>query len=161
VVGKSRHPWHLQSPLQLALCNTERPLVDTLIALTLHNLFGRHPEVRIVSIENGSNWLKPLFKTVDKAAALGRRGPMIGGKLPPRPGEALAEHLWICPFPEDDVDELIGAVGADHVLFGSDWPHPEGLREPEDYVARLAGRDPTVTRKVRRGNTARLLGLAD
>jgi predicted TIM-barrel fold metal-dependent hydrolase len=158
---KADNPSHAQTPLQWALCNTERPLVDTMIALTLHNLFGRHPNIKIMSIENGSNWLKPLFKTVDKAAALGRRGPSIGGQLPARPSEALAEHLWICPFPEDDVDELIDALGPDHVLFGSDWPHPEGLREPEDYVVRLAGRDPGVTRQVMRGNTARLLGIAD
>jgi predicted TIM-barrel fold metal-dependent hydrolase len=155
------NPSHTQTPLQWALCNTERPLVDTMIALTLHNLFGRHPGIKIVSIENGSNWLKPLFKTVDKAAALGRRGGSIGGQLPDKPSEALAEHLWICPFPEDDVDELIDALGPDHVLFGSDWPHPEGLREPEDYLVRLAGRDTVVTRKVLRGNTARLLGIRD
>ena len=49
---------------------------------------------------------------------------MLGGQLPPRPSEALAEHLWVCPFPEDDIDELIGATGAEHVLFGSDYPHP-------------------------------------
>jgi len=121
---------------------------------------GRHPDIKIVSIENGSNWLKPLFKTVDKAAALGRRGQMIGGPLPAKPSEALAEHLWVCPFPEDDVDELIDAIGAGHVLFGSDWPHPEGIREPADFVPRLAGRD-AVTRDVLRGNTARLLGMAD
>jgi predicted TIM-barrel fold metal-dependent hydrolase len=155
------NPSHAQTPLQWALCNTERPVVDTMIALTLHNLFGRHPTIKVVSIENGSSWLKPVFKTVDKAAALGRRGDSIGGKLPARPSEALAEHLWVCPFPEDDVDELIDALGPDHVLFGSDWPHPEGLREPEDYVVRLAGRDATVTRKVLRGNTARLLGIPD
>jgi predicted TIM-barrel fold metal-dependent hydrolase len=133
--------------------------VDTFIALTLHNLFGRHPKVRIVSIENGSDWLKPLFKTVDKAAALGRRGPMIGGRLPASPSEALAEHLWVCPFPEDDVGQLIGALGADHVLFGSDWPHPEGIRQPADYLAALAGQDALVTRKVLRANTAGFLGI--
>ncbi|MBF6273634.1 MULTISPECIES: amidohydrolase family protein [Nocardia] len=153
------NPSHQQSPLQWALCNTERPVVDTLIALTLHNLFGRHPGVKIVSIENGSNWLRPLFKTIDKAAALGRRGPMIGGKLPPRPSEALAEHLWVCPFPEDDVHDLIDAIGADHVLFGSDFPHPEGLREPRDYLPRLETCDPDVRHQVLRGNTAGLLGL--
>ncbi|MBF4996451.1 amidohydrolase [Nocardia sp. BSTN01] len=153
------NPSHQQSPLQWALCNTERPVVDTLVALTLHNLFGRHPGVKIVSIENGSNWLRPLFKTIDKAAALGRRGPMIGGKLPPRPSEALAEHLWVCPFPEDDVHDLIDAIGADHVLFGSDFPHPEGLREPRDYLPRLESCDPTVRHQVLRGNTAGLLGL--
>jgi predicted TIM-barrel fold metal-dependent hydrolase len=155
------NPSHQQSPLQWALCNTERPVVDTLIALTLHNLFGRHPALKIISIENGSSWLRPLLKTVDKAAALGRRGPMLGGQLPPRPSEALTEHLWVCPFPEDDVADLIDAIGAGHVLFGSDYPHPEGLREPVDYVGRLAGCDRAVRRKVLRGNTADLLGLAD
>ncbi|MEV5650592.1 amidohydrolase family protein [Nocardia sp. NPDC052254] len=154
------NPSHQQSPLQWALCNTERPVVDTLIALTLHNLFGRHPGVKIVSIENGSNWLRPLLKTIDKAAALGRRGPMLGGTLPPRPSEALAEHLWVCPFPEDDVHDLIDAIGPEHVLFGSDYPHPEGLREPRDYLPRLETCDPTVRHQVLRGNTAALLGLS-
>jgi predicted TIM-barrel fold metal-dependent hydrolase len=155
------NPSHAQSPLQWALCNTERPIVDTMIALTLHNLFGRHPDIKIISIENGSNWLRPLMKTVDKAAALGRRGPTIGGTLGSRPSEALAEHLRICPFPEDDVTDLISILGSDHVLFGSDYPHPEGLREPKDFVERLAGCDPATTRKVLRTNTANLLGIPD
>jgi predicted TIM-barrel fold metal-dependent hydrolase len=153
------NPSHAQSPLQWALCNTERPVVDTLTALALHNLFGRHPGVRIVSIENGSNWLRALYNTVDKAAALGRRGPMLGGPLPDKPSRSLAEHLWICPFPEDDILDLLDTVGPDHILFGSDYPHPEGLREPRDYVGRLDTVDPTVARKVLRGNTAELLGL--
>ena len=157
----ARRPSHLQSPLQWALCNTERPLVDTLTTLALHNLFGRHPSLKVVSIENGSAWLKPLLKAIDKAAALGRSGLSIGGPLPEKPSEALASHLWVCPFPEDDVDELIDAVGASHVLFGSDWPHPEGIREPLDYVPRLAGRPGAVARQVLRGNAAGLLGLAD
>ena len=117
--------------------------------------------VRILSVENGSSWLKALFKTVDKAASLGRRGPMIGGQPSPRPSEALAGQLWVCPFPEDDVDELIDAIGAGHVLFGSDYPHPEGLREPRDFAGRLEGCDAAVTRQVLRGNTAGLLGLPD
>jgi predicted TIM-barrel fold metal-dependent hydrolase len=154
------NPSHLQSPLQWALCTTERPIVDTLLALTLHNLFGRHPKVKVVSIENGGAWVKPLLKMVDKAAALGRRGPMIGGQLPPKPSSTLAEHLWVCPFAEDDVPALIGTLGADHVLFGSDYPHPEGLREPRDFIDLLADCDPVVTRKVLRTNTAELLGIA-
>ncbi|MCW2936529.1 MAG: amidohydrolase family protein [Actinomycetia bacterium] len=64
------NPSHTQTPLQWALCNTERPLVDTMIALTLHNLFGRHPDIKVVSTENGSSWLKPLL--IDRRP---RRGP--------------------------------------------------------------------------------------
>ena len=153
------NPSHKQSPVQWALCNTERPIVDTLTVITLHNLFGRHPGLKVISIENGSSWLPALMRTVDKAAALGRRGPQLGGPLPDKPSEALAEHLWVCPFPEDDVTALIDSLGAEHVLFGSDFPHPEGMRVPADFVHKLEGCDPTTTRKVMRGNTAELIGL--
>ena len=74
---------------------------------------------------------------------------------------SLAGHLWVCPFPEEDVGELIDAIGAGDVLFGSDYPHPEGPREPADFASRLAGRDAGVSRMVLRGNAAGLLGLAD
>lgn len=155
------NPSHNQSPLQWALCNTERPIVDTLTAITLHNLFGRHPKIRIISIENGSSWVKPLMKAVDKAAALGRQGPMIGGELPAKPSQALIEHLWVSPFPEDDVPGLIELIGADHVLFGSDYPHPEGLRLPRDFLPLLDGQSDETKRKVLRSNTARLIRLSD
>ena len=155
------NPSHNQSPLQWALCNTERPIVDTLTAITLHNLFGRHPALRVISIENGSMWVKALMKAVDKAAALGRQGPMLGGTLPEKPSEALAQHLWLSPFPEDDVPEVIQLLGADHVLFGSDYPHPEGLRLPGDFVPLLDGCTDPVKRKVLRSNTAGLIGLPD
>jgi predicted TIM-barrel fold metal-dependent hydrolase len=155
------NPSHNQSPLQWALCNTERPIIDTLTAISLHNLFGRHPAIRIVSIENGSGCLKAVMKAVDKAAALGRQGPMIGGTLPEKPSEALSQHLWLSPFPEDDVPGLIELLGPSQVLFGSDYPHPEGLRLPRDFVPLLDGCSDLVKRKVLRSNTAGLLGLAD
>jgi len=155
------NPSHLQSPLQWALCNTERPMVDTVAAITLHNLFGRHPQIKVLSIENGSGWLKPLLKTIDKAATLGREGPMIGGALSEKPSEDLLAHLYVSPFPEDDIHGLIELLGADHVLFGSDYPHPEGLRDPVDFVPLLAGCEAAVKRKILRGNIASLIGLQD
>jgi len=59
------------------------------------------------------------------------------------------------------VTGLIEAIGADHVLFGSDYPHPERLREPRDFAGRLDGCDAATTRQVLRGNTAGLLGLRE
>jgi predicted TIM-barrel fold metal-dependent hydrolase len=86
---------------------------------------------------------------------------MIGGELPGKPSQVLAEHLWVTPFPEDDILGLIDLLGADHVLFGSDYPHPEGLRLPRDFVPLLDGCDAQTKRKVLRGNTAAILGIAD
>ena len=34
------------------------------------------------------------------------------------------------PFWEDDVTEVSELMGPDHVIFGSDWPHIEGLPHP-------------------------------
>jgi predicted TIM-barrel fold metal-dependent hydrolase len=105
--------------------------------------------------------VKALLKTVDKAAALGRRGPMIGGTLDARPSELLVEHLWVCPFPEDDMAEVIDVLGAEHVLFGSDYPHPEGLRQPADFIELLGPCDDETARKILRSNTGDMLGIPD
>ena len=42
------------------------------------------------------------------------------------------------PFPEEDVIGLTELIGVDRVLFGSDWPHPEGNITPADYVDCIA-----------------------
>jgi predicted TIM-barrel fold metal-dependent hydrolase len=47
------------------------------------------------------------------------------------------------------------------VLFGSDYPHPEGLRLPRDFVPLLDGCDEQTKRKILRSNTAKLLGIPD
>ena len=45
--------------------------------------------------------------------------------------------MWINPFWEDDVYQVAECMGADRVIFGSDWPHIEALPEPLDYVIEL------------------------
>ena len=49
-------------------------------------------------------------------------------------------------------------IGADHVLFGSDWPHPEGLAEPCSYIDHLPDSlsDEDV-RNIMGGNLARIM----
>ena len=68
-----------------------------------------------------------LFRHLDKKEGMGRQGPWPGGCFKGRPSEILKEHLWLAPYPEDDVMALVERMGEGHVLFGSDYPHPEGL----------------------------------
>jgi predicted TIM-barrel fold metal-dependent hydrolase len=152
-------PVQFWSPLQWLLCHTERPIVDTLAALVLHNLFGRFPGIRVVTVENGSAWVPALLKNLDKAAMLGRRGPSLGGELADKPSDVFRAHVSVCPFVEDNIDDLIAAVGPERVVFGSDYPHPEGLVEPIDFVERLSGADDATRRLILRDNGAALLGL--
>ena len=149
-----------QSAFQWAFLHGDRPIMETLGALTYHNLFGRYPELRIVSIENGSDWVAYLFKQLDKKKGMGRQGPWPGGYFRGRPSEILRDHLQLTPYPEDDVRDLVALLGEDRVLFGSDYPHPEGLAEPNDFQDLLEGLPPDSIERVMRDNTARLLGLS-
>jgi predicted TIM-barrel fold metal-dependent hydrolase len=63
------------------------------------------------------------------------------------------------PYHEDDIVGLCELLGHDRVLFGSDWPHPEGLANPLDFAHGLQKLDESGVRDVMRDNGARLLGL--
>ena len=49
--------------------------------------------------------------------------------------------MWVAPFYEDDMAELKKVLGVDRLLFGSDWPHAEGLAEPTDFAWDLRRHD--------------------
>ena len=50
-------------------------------------------------------------------------------------------------------------IGEDHVLFGSGFPHPEGLAEPASYVTHLEGQPEERIRKIMGGNLASLTNV--
>lgn len=153
-------PSHEQSAFQWACFFGDRPIMDTLSALILHNLFGRFPNVRILSIENGSNWVSYLLNALDKMKGMGRNGPWLGGRVEGRPSEIFRTHVYVSPFHEEDIVGLTELIGSERVLFGSDYPHPEGLANPVEFARRLGSLDDRVVRGVMRENTAALLGLS-
>jgi predicted TIM-barrel fold metal-dependent hydrolase len=76
-------------------------------------------------------------------------------------GDPVAQfkhNVYVSPFHEDDLGEIIDVIGADHVLFGSDWPHPEGLAEPCSYIDHLPqGLSDEDIRNIMGGNLARIM----
>jgi len=140
------------SPLtEILSLHIERPIFDTMAALVAHGLFDRHPNLRVATIELGSGWVPELI----------RRMSISYGKIPQAfrrdPVEAFREHVWVTPFQEDHVAQLVDLLGADHVLFGSDWPHPEGIANPLDFIDQLAGLPDDDVRRIMGGNLRRLL----
>ena len=115
----------------VAAFNMERAIYDFLGGLIFEKLFDRFPNVRVVSVENGSTFLPDLFK---KLRSTGRKIP---GYFSEDPVETFKKNIWINPFWEDDVNETAALMGTDRVVFGSDWPHIEGMPQPLDYVSEL------------------------
>jgi predicted TIM-barrel fold metal-dependent hydrolase len=54
---------------------------------------------------------------------------------------------------------VVQLMGDDRVIFGSDWPHIEGLRSPRDYLVELKPFDDSARARIARGNAAELTGL--
>jgi predicted TIM-barrel fold metal-dependent hydrolase len=121
----------------------------------LHGLFDRHPGLMVASLENGSDWVPALLRDMDKAVGK-NRNDWKGGV----PSELFKEHVWVAPYHEEDPYPLIEAIGIEHVLFGSDYPHPEGLAEPVDYVADLAKLSEAEVRLVMRDNALALFSMS-
>jgi predicted TIM-barrel fold metal-dependent hydrolase len=149
-----------QSSFQWAFLHGDRPIMETLGALIYDNLFGRFPNLRVLSLENGSGWVAYLLDLLDHKKGMGRRGPWIGGYWSGRPSEVFKRHVYVSPYPEDDVPALVRRIGAERVLFGSDFPHPEGLAEPARFADLLAEFSDAEIRRVMRDNAVELFAAA-
>lgn len=47
-----------------------------------------------------------------------------------KPSEYIRRHIKFTPFPGEDVGHMISEAGADLFMFSSDYPHPEGTKDP-------------------------------
>ena len=117
----------------IKMFNIERAVHDYLITLVFHKFFERFPNVRMASVENGAEFLPDLFK---KLRSTDHKMP---GYFTEDPVEAFRRNIWINPFWEDDVHEVVECMGADRVIFGSDWPHIEGMPAPARLHERAQG----------------------
>jgi predicted TIM-barrel fold metal-dependent hydrolase len=160
-------PWGLpeshtvddQSAFQWVTCYCERPIIDTIAALVLGNLFRRFPNVRVISLENGSTWVPYLFSVVDRMVMNGAPSTWIGAPPTEMPSAVLKRHFFVSPFIVDNMQMLAAVLGVSQIVFGSDYPHGEGRPVPRDFAEALVPLGPDATRAIMRDNTRGLLGL--
>ena len=120
--------------------------------MTCHGLLTRFPTLRIAFIENGADWVIPVL---DHLEDLYRKMPQAFAESPV---DAFKRNVYISPFHEDNIERLVGVLGADHLLFGSDYPHPEGLAEPLSDIDHLPqGLPEEDVAKIMGGNLARIM----
>jgi predicted TIM-barrel fold metal-dependent hydrolase len=136
------------------MVNEWRPVQDTVASWVCHGALFRHPNLKIAVIENGSSWLKPLL---DILADVYKKAPEGFGMQDPV--AAIKKSIHVSPFYEEGVADLIELIGVDRVLFGSDYPHPEGLAQPTHFADLLQHLPVEDQAKIMGGNLARLLGV--
>jgi predicted TIM-barrel fold metal-dependent hydrolase len=108
-----------------------RSIRDAVYSIIGHGLATRFPDIRFMPVENGSQWVPTAIKQMKKLYERSPNGwfedPIV----------ALHRSIVVHPFFEEDVMGIVNAIGVDNVVFGSDFPHPEGMADPTAFVAEL------------------------
>jgi predicted TIM-barrel fold metal-dependent hydrolase len=102
----------------------------------------------------GTVWLPYTLRKMDHAWLMGRKAKWSAtGRLDQRPSDTFRQHFIVSPYPEENVRRIVDEIGIEPIVFGSDFPHGEGLAFPDQYVsAQLANFDETDQRKIMRDN---------
>jgi predicted TIM-barrel fold metal-dependent hydrolase len=138
----------------LAVFKLERAILDWLTALVFDRVFERFPGVRVASVENGAAYLHDLFRMLESTR---NRFPKW---FADDPVESFRQHVWINPFWEDRIDDVVEFMGAERVLFGSDFPHMEGLEYPAQIFDEIGHMPEATQRRIVHDNAAELTGVA-
>jgi len=128
-------------------------------------VFERHPTLRVAVTESTCIWVPELLALLDQRHGETHYSLKLGdftSHLPLQPSEYFRRNVFLgasC-MPRREA-ELRHAIGLENVMWGSDYPHPEGswpftrqqMREtfaglPEDEIAAMLG-----------GNAARVYGF--
>lgn len=137
-----------------AMSVLKRPIEDSMAAAVCHGILTRFPKLKLAVIENGGSWVQGFL---EQLADVYKKMPQA---FEENPIEAFKRNVYVSPFYEDDLETLIKEMGADHVLFGSDYPHPEGLAEPCTYVKHLPkGLPDADVRNIMGGTLSKLMGI--
>jgi predicted TIM-barrel fold metal-dependent hydrolase len=147
-------PFKNQNAFEEVFRSYHRGIMDAMASAICHGLFDRFPTLRILPVENGSRWVGPLLETLEHVYEM---NPHL---FAADPVQTFKTNIWVHPFHEDDPMDIVRLIGPDRVLFGSDYPHPEGLAEPISYVDRLGGLSHDEIARIMGGNLADILKLA-
>lgn len=135
-----------------SLINHGRAISDFFAAMTWHGALSRHPRLRLLSVENGSDWvprLLDLFQRYGARADLGEH-----------PADAFVRCVSVTPHWEEPIERLVEHIPVESVVAGSDFPHYDALATPTDFATYLDGVGADDVRKVMRDNLRSLLQAA-
>lgn len=133
-----------------------RILANLIYSLVL----DRFPALKLVSVESGVGWLPSFLEALDYQ--LVESAPQAASKFSMKPSDYFRRQVWGCFwFERDAVVHAVDALGADRILFETDYPHPTCLYpDPLGSIVGLTDRlGPEVTRKILQDNAAHVYNV--
>ena len=140
----------MDQPASNAVLITEMALWAhrTLGHLILAGVFERYPTLRFVPTEQGTLWVPPQLGMLDamvptmKSEAHNRTYGMFGGSsvdaLTMTPSEYAKRNCYLASELAPFDSRMIDFMGAEHIMWGSDYPHEEGFTPHSKLAIRWA-----------------------
>jgi len=129
--------------------------------MSINGTFERFPDLRVGVVELTAHWVPQFLLMLDGAWGFyaARHGAPMK-KLELRPSEYIKRQVRVGALAYEQPAGLIDLCGPDTFMFGSDWPHAEGIAEPlgtyEKVTTDVIGE---AREKLFGGNVEWLLGL--
>jgi predicted TIM-barrel fold metal-dependent hydrolase len=127
------------SPAFQAMASDKSVVHDGMASVIGHGLATRFPKLRFMPVEFAAEWIRPFIARIQDAY---ERTPVLFDE---DPFEVFKRNIYVHIFHEPDPQGLLDiGLPADRLMFGSDFPHPEGIADPLAYsevVANLSQED--------------------
>lgn len=140
----------------LAISNSPALFLGSMI---LDGMFDKFPTLRGAAIEEGAAWVVSWLHQLNYAQRAFKRTEEPLQKLELTPTEYVHRHLKFTPFAGEPVGWMMEQAGDDLFMFSTDYPHPEGSRDPiGKFEDAMGGVSDEARDRFYFGNMAELLG---
>ena len=132
-------------------------MANVLTSIIYAGVLERYPRVRLVLGESGIGWIPYVLWRMDAEW----EDQLQDLSLTMPPSGYWKRQCW-ATYQTDPIGvKLLDELGADKVMWGSDFPHPDGVwPDSQEYIQRELGSLPAATRrKIVCENAARLYGF--
>jgi predicted TIM-barrel fold metal-dependent hydrolase len=133
-------------------------MAGVLTSMIFGGVLERYPRIRVVLGEAGIGWIPYVLWRMD--AEWEDQFKDLCLTMPP--SEYWKRQCW-ATYQTDPIGiKLLDELGADKIMWGSDFPHPDGVwPDSQEYIARELGHLPAdIRRKIVCENAARLYGFS-
>jgi predicted TIM-barrel fold metal-dependent hydrolase len=85
---------------------------------------SKYPDLKIAMSEGGIGWVGMLIDRLDNI--VDRSGYGLEGFGGVRPADLLRRNFWFCTIDDPSTISTRYAIGVDHIMFETDYPHGDG-----------------------------------
>jgi predicted TIM-barrel fold metal-dependent hydrolase len=101
-----------------------------LMCMIYDGVLERFPKLKIGLVELGSNWLPACLANLDIGAEQLGKFDLGLKKLSLKPSEYMQRQVRATPMHFENAGWVMRNVGKDMLMFNTDYPHPEGGKDP-------------------------------